>query len=117
MQDYIDSATVGTVSATRMPISTASRKGVSAVAAAAREQRVLLTNHGRTVAVVDAPDRVDEQARMVREASLAVLDAAADLVSARGNRFNLDETCARFGIDPQRVRDRAAAAAAAAAPQ
>ena len=82
------------------------------MAAAAREQRVLLTNHGRTVAVVEAPERIDDQARMVREASLAVLDAAADLVAGRGGRFNLDEACARLGIDPQRVRDRAADTAA-----
>ncbi|HUX70330.1 MAG TPA: hypothetical protein VMV41_07460 [Cellulomonadaceae bacterium] len=92
----------------RMPMSTASRKGLSAVAASAEDQRVVLTSHGRTVAVVDSPQRAEEQARLLREASLAVLDAAADLISARGKQFDLDEVCARLGVDPERVRARAA---------
>ena len=90
-----------------MPMSTASRKGVSAVAVAAGEQRIVLTSHGRVVAVVESAERLDEQARQVREARLAVLDAAADLVSARGSKHSLDEVCARLGIDPVRVRERA----------
>ena len=98
-----------------MPMSVASRKGVSAVAAAADEQRVVLTSHGRVVAVVESAERLDEQARQVREARLAVLDAAADLLSARGSKHSLDDVCARLGIDPVRVRERAAADAAAVA--
>ena len=98
-----------------MPMSVASRKGVSAVAAAADEQRVVLTSHGRVVAVVESAERLDEQARQVREARLAVLDAAADLLSARGSKHSLDDVCARLGIDPVRVRERAAAEAAAVA--
>ncbi len=98
-----------------MPMSVASRKGVSAVAAAADEQRVVLTSHGRVVAVVESAERLDEQARQVREARLAVLDAAAHLLSARGSKHSLDDVCARLGIDPVRVRERAAADAAAVA--
>ena len=89
-------------------MATASRKGLSAVAAAAEQQRIVLTSHGRTVAVVDSPERAEEQARLIREASLAVLDAAADLVSSRTKQFNLDQACARLGVDPERVRARAA---------
>jgi prevent-host-death family protein len=90
-----------------MPISTASRKGVSAVAAAAEDERVVLTSHGRVVAVVDSAERLDEQARLLREARLVVLDAAGDLVSSRGLVMNLDQVCERLGLDPQLVRDRA----------
>jgi hypothetical protein len=89
-------------------MSTAARKGVSAVAAAADTQRVLLTSHGRTVAVVDSPERTEEQLRTLRAASLAVLDAAADLVADRSKKFNLDDACIRLGVDPERVRTRAA---------
>ena len=72
------------------------------------EQRVVLTSHGRPVAVVDSAERLDESARLIREASLAVLDAAADLVSARGKKFSLDEVCTRVGVDAGRVRELAA---------
>ena len=87
-----------------MPMSTASRKGLSSVAAAAHDQRVILTSHGRTVAVVDSPERVDEDSRRIREATLAVLDAAAELVSGRSAKLDLDEVCSRLGLDPDRVR-------------
>ena len=91
-----------------MPVATASRKGISGVVTAADEQRVVLTSHGRPVAVVDSAERLDESARLIREASLAVLDAAADLVSARGKKFSLDEVCTRVGVDAGRVRELAA---------
>lgn len=89
-----------------MPLSTASRKGISAVAAASETERIVLTNHGRAVAVVDSAERLDEQARLVRQACQAVLDSAADLVAERGKRFDLDDACLRLGLDPARVRAR-----------
>ena len=88
----------------RMPVSTASRKGVSGVVAAADDQRIILTSHGRPVAVVDSAERLDADVRRIREASLAVLDAAADLVSKRSEKFSLDHACARLGLDADRIR-------------
>jgi PHD/YefM family antitoxin component YafN of YafNO toxin-antitoxin module len=90
-----------------MPITVAARKGVSAVATAATDTRVVLTNHGRPVAIVDSAERIDADLRRLREAAAAVLDAAADLVSQRSSTFDLDEVCVRLGIDPERVRARA----------
>lgn len=91
----------------RVPITTASRKGVSALAADGEHQRTILTSHGRPVAVVDTAARLDADVRRMREASLAVLDAAADLAWGRAKKFDLDEVCARLGLDPDRVRNRA----------
>ncbi|HEY5248708.1 MAG TPA: hypothetical protein VIJ15_09720 [Dermatophilaceae bacterium] len=91
----------------RMPVSTASRKGVSGVVSAAEEHRVILTSHGRAVAVVDSAGNLDEDIRRLREASLAVLDAAADLVAGRSKKFSLDDVCARLGMDADRVRSLA----------
>ena len=99
----------------RMPISTAARKGISAVVAAAEDQPVVLTNHGRAVARIEGPAQVEEQARLLREAQLAVLDAAAGLVSDRARGFSLDEACARLGVDAAVVRARAEAQRASAA--
>jgi hypothetical protein len=92
---------------TRMSITTASRKGISAVAAAAATERVVLTNRGLPVAVVDTAERLDESVREVRQAAGAVLDWAASLVSQRGQRTTLEEVCARVGVDADVVRDRA----------
>ncbi len=91
-----------------MPVSSASRKGISGVVSAADDARVVLTSHGRPVAVVDSAERLDEDVRRLREASLAVVDAAAKLVSNRAKMFELDEVCARVGLDPERVRQLAA---------
>ena len=94
------------MSALRMPISTASRKGVSKVMAEAEQRRVILTNHGRPIAVVDSAERLDEDLRRVREASRSIVEAAGELALGRSNQFTLDEICAKLNIDPQRVRAR-----------
>lgn len=104
LQQYIDVCTVAVMSTIRMPISTASRKGVSGVVGAAEDQPVLLTSHGRAVARVEGSRQAEESARMLREARLAVLDAAGDLAHSRARQFSLDEVCARLGLDPDRVR-------------
>ena len=69
----------------------------------AEDQRIVLTSHGRPVAVVDSAERLDEGARQMREARLSVLDAAADLVSQRSQKFSLAEACERLGVDIDRV--------------
>jgi len=93
----------------RMPVTTASRKGVSKLAAEAEDHRVILTSHGRPVAVVDSAERLDEDMRLVREASLSVVEAAGDLALGRSSRFTLEEVCAKLNVDPRRVRANAAA--------
>lgn len=92
---------------TRVPITTASRRGISRLATDSEKNRVALTSHGRVVAVVDSAERLDADARLIRESTAAVLDAAADLASGRGKVFTLAETCQKLGIDPERVRARA----------
>ena len=97
-----------------MPISVAARKGISAVAALAEDRRVVLTSHGRAVAVVDSAERIDEDLQRLREAALAVADAAADLVRGRSRMLDLDEVCARVGVDADALRRRAEARGATA---
>ena len=41
-------------------------------------------------------------------AAWTVLESAAELVMQRSPRYSLDEVCARLGISPDRVRERAA---------
>jgi PHD/YefM family antitoxin component YafN of YafNO toxin-antitoxin module len=90
-----------------MPITVASRKGVSALAAEASRSRVILTNHGRPVAIVDSAERIDQDMQRLRAASAAILDAAADLVSQRSEKFDLDAVCSRLGLDANSIRDKA----------
>src|SRR5574340_724028 len=90
-----------------VPMSLAARKGVSALAELSEDKRVALTSHGRVVAVVDSPARVDAEVREVREAAWAGVESAADLVAQRSRRYSLDELCAKAGVDARRVRQRA----------
>ncbi|NLU84725.1 hypothetical protein [Rhodococcus sp. HNM0569] len=94
-------------STVNIPVSVAARKGVSALAELSEEQRVALTSHGRVVAVVDSPARVDAEVRELRDAAWAVVEAAADLTSSRSHRYSLDELCSKAGVDAERVRQRA----------
>ncbi|GAB20251.1 hypothetical protein GOEFS_108_00110 [Gordonia effusa NBRC 100432] len=95
------------MSTVNVPMSVASRKGVSALADLIEENRVALTSHGRVVAVVDSPARVDSEAREVRNAAWAVVEAAASLAVQRSPRLTLDELCAKVSVAPERVRQRA----------
>jgi PHD/YefM family antitoxin component YafN of YafNO toxin-antitoxin module len=94
-----------------MPITIAARKGVSAVAASAADERVVLTNHGRPVAVIDDAARLDADLARLREASAVVAEAAAEAVlDRRPARLDLDAVCRRLGLDAAMVRARALAA-------
>lgn len=91
----------------RMPITAAARKGISSVAAEAETHRVVLTSHGRSVAVIDSAERIDEDLRLVREASRSIVEAAADMALSRSDKFDLGELCEKLGIDVEKVRARA----------
>ena len=90
----------------RVPISVAAKRGISRIAADAVDKRVILTNHGHAVAVVDSGERLDEDLRSMREAALTVVDAAAQLVWARSEKLTLEQMCLKLGIDPAEVRSR-----------
>lgn len=91
-----------------MPITVATRKGVSALAAEADDHRVVLTSHGRPVAVVDSAGRLDEDVRSIREAARAVTEAALEALSARLlAKLDLAEICGRLGVSMEEVRLRA----------
>ena len=90
----------------RVPISVAASRGVSRLASEAADHRVILTNHGKPVAVVDQAERLDEDIRTLREAALTVVDAATQLVWERSNKLSLEQMCHRLGIDPAEVRAR-----------
>jgi hypothetical protein len=90
-----------------MPVSVAARKGVSALAHEAADHRVILTSLGRAVAVVDSPERVDEDLRLLRNAARTVVESMADLVANRTDRLSLEEACAKLGISEQAVKARA----------
>ena len=91
-----------------MPVSLASRKGVSAVAATAADRRVVLTSLGRPVAVVDSAERLDDDVRRLREAARVVVDQFADLAAGRTRSWGLADVCERLGLEEEVVRARAA---------
>jgi PHD/YefM family antitoxin component YafN of YafNO toxin-antitoxin module len=94
----------------RVPIAAAAERGVSWLAAAAADRRLVLTRFGRPTAVVDSAERLDELARQVRAARREVVALAADVAAGRlgaERRTTLEEACARLDLDPVRVRARA----------
>jgi hypothetical protein len=93
--------------AVRMPVSVASRKGVSALTHEVAGYRVVLTSLGRAVAVVDSAERIDDDLRKVREAARLVVESWAETAKGRSTMLDLDEVCARLGVNVADVRARA----------
>ena len=91
----------------RMPVSVASRKGVSALTHEVAGYRVVLTSLGRAVAVVDSAERIDEDLRTVREAARLVVESWAETAKGRSTMLDLDAVCARLGVNVADVRARA----------
>lgn len=92
----------------RVPISEATKRGVSWLNETATERRVLLTRFGRVNAVVDSAERLDATAAKVDAARREVVEAYADQALRRARRLRLEDVCAKLGIDADRVRARAA---------
>lgn len=93
--------------ALRVPIETASERGVPWLIETAGERRVLLTEFGRAVYVVDSAERLEEAVEKVDIAAREVVESIADLAAGRASTWSLEEVCAKLGIDPERVRARA----------
>lgn len=93
----------------RVPISVASRKGVSWVNDTAHERRVVLTKHGRADAVIDSAERLDRDAVRMREAARSVVEVYADRARDRAASRSLEDVCAELGVDADRIRRRASA--------
>lgn len=93
----------------RVPISLASKRGVSWLSETAGERRVILTRFGSPQAVVDSAERVDEGAALLREASSLVVGRYADAAASRTEFRSLEDACGLLGLDYEQVRARAAA--------
>lgn len=92
----------------RVPISVAAERGISWLNDTAAVRRVILTKFGRPGAVIDSAERLDEAASTVEAARREVVAHFADAAGARTGTNSLEEACTRLGIDPARVRRRAA---------
>ncbi len=92
----------------RIPLTAARRRGLADLIDLAADETLLITRWGHPVAVIGSAEWMDEAMRTSREASLTVLDAAANLVAQRSQRYDLDEACERLGVDADVVRRRAA---------
>jgi len=91
----------------RIPVSVASRKGISALAHEATEHRIVLTSFGRAVAVVDSSERIDRDLRKVREAARLVVESLSETAKGQSTKLNLEEVCAHLDINVADVRVRA----------
>lgn len=89
----------------RVPISEASKRGVSWLNDTVSERRILLTKFGQTTSVVDSAERLDELAARIDEAR-EVVERYADAALERTSRFTLQEACEKLGLDIDRVLER-----------
>lgn len=92
----------------RVPISEATKRGVSWLNETAAERRVLLTRFGRVNSVVDSAERLDASAAKIDAARREVVEHYADEALSRSHRSSLEDVCSKLGIDVDRVRKRAA---------
>ena len=92
----------------RVPITAAAERGVSWLNDQAADRRVVLTKFGRPGSVVDSAERLDESARLVREARREVVERMCEVAAGRaGTGHSLAAVCDRLGIDIERVQERA----------
>lgn len=82
--------------ALRMPATVATKKGAGFLAEAAAERTVVLTNHGRSTAVVMSPENFDDLTRSLREAADRMIDGVAELVAERATFVPVDEARERL---------------------
>jgi hypothetical protein len=108
LQQYISVCSIADMTeSVRMPVSIASRKGVSALTHEVAGYRVVLTSLGRAVAVVDTAERIDEDLRKIREAARLVVESMAENAKGRSTTLDLEEVCNRLGISVADVHARA----------
>lgn len=75
----------------KMPMTVAGRKGIGHLTNAASDKTVVLTNHGRPVAVVMSPQEYDEQRRISRETADSVLATGSALVGECSDHMDSEE--------------------------
>ncbi len=75
----------------KMPTTVASRRGLGFLTTSAQSQPVVLTSHGKQVAVVLSPEEFDAQRRALAEAERRVLETVTNLVAERSTFRNADE--------------------------
>ena len=103
-----ENQTAATAAPLRVPITAAAERGVSWLNDQAAERRVVLTKFGRPGAVVDSAERLDETARLVRQARREVVEHLCEVAMDRAGRtHSLGVVCDRLGRDAERVRERA----------
>lgn len=95
----------------RVPISVASRRGVSWLNEQARERRVILTRFGRADTVVDTAARLDETAAKIDRLRAEILEHFLDKADQRAKYLDLDDVCGRLGLDIGAVRAAAGSGA------
>ena len=92
----------------RVPIQVASQRGISWLNDQAASRRILLTRFGKVSAVIDSAQRIDESVARLESASREVVATFCDRATARTPAVDLETLCSRLGLDPAKVRQRAA---------
>lgn len=80
----------------RAPATLFARKGIGHLTELAQDHTVIITNHGKRVAVVESPTAHDARAEALRQAVDGVLGIAASIVADRSSFVSADEAKRRL---------------------
>lgn len=81
----------------RVPATAIARKGIGHLTDLAQDRTVLVTNHGKPVAVVESPAAHEARTAELKEAVDGVLGLAAGLVADRSSFVGAEEARKRLG--------------------
>ncbi|MFJ2621064.1 type II toxin-antitoxin system prevent-host-death family antitoxin [Glutamicibacter sp. NPDC087344] len=96
MHIYQYLSSMATTQPLRISSTAAARRGVGFIMTQAQERPVILTSHGKPVAVVMSAAERDEQRQLLRDVELKVLDMAANLVADRSAMLTADQARERL---------------------
>ncbi|WIY82368.1 type II toxin-antitoxin system prevent-host-death family antitoxin [Propionimicrobium sp. PCR01-08-3] len=82
-----------------VPAALATKKGAGYLAEQAGDQTVVLTNHGKSTAVVMSPENFDELQRALREAANRLISGVTDLVAEGATFRSVEDARQRLHVD------------------
>jgi len=90
----------------KLSMSEAANRGVSALARLAERQQVIMTSHGRDVAIVESPTAYEERLTAIRDAALTIIEEAGHNVNVRYSRYTLSEAYKVLGVSAKEIGGR-----------
>lgn len=80
----------------KVPARLATQKGAGYLAEQAADRTLVITSHGKPVAVVQSPEAFDEQARVLRDSAARLTEGLASILAERSTFHTPEEAKAKL---------------------